>query len=55
MGTYQDPLQRAVVCILTVMGALRNSAFNAFVSMAAHNGFLLFVDSKLVFAQMHKI
>ena len=41
MGTYQDPLQGAVVGILTVVGTLRNSALDTFVCMAAHSQFLL--------------
>ena len=36
MGAHQDLIQRAVVCLLAVMGALLNSAFNALVSLAVH-------------------
>jgi hypothetical protein len=37
MGADQDPLQRAEVCILAVMGTLLDSTFNALVCMAIHN------------------
>ena len=37
MGTHQDPLQRAEICILAVMGALLNSTLNALVCMAIHS------------------
>ena len=36
MGTNQNPLQGAEVCILAVMGALLNSTLNALVCMAIH-------------------
>ena len=42
MGADQDPLQGAEVCILAVMGALCDGAFNALVCMAVHEFDLLF-------------
>ena len=36
MGAYQDPLQRAKVGILAVMGALLDSTLNALVCMTIH-------------------
>ena len=42
MGTHQDPLQRAVVCVIAVVCALRNSTLDALVCMATHRQFLLF-------------
>ena len=44
MGTYQDSLQGAVVGILTVVSALGNRALDAFVCMAAHSQFLLYIS-----------
>lgn len=43
MGTHQDPLQRAVVCLITVMGTLVDGTLNALVCVAVHNLFLLFL------------
>jgi len=40
MSTHQDPLQRAVIGILTVMLTLLNSTLNALICMAIH-GFIL--------------
>ena len=37
MGTNQNPLQRAEVCILAMMLALLNSTLNALVCMAIHS------------------
>jgi hypothetical protein len=54
VSTYQNPLQRAVVGILTVICALRNGTFDALVCMAAHSQFLLFVDSAIVFPQFQE-
>jgi hypothetical protein len=54
VSTYQNPLQRAVVGILTVICALRNGTFDALVCMAAHSQFLLFVDSAIVFPPFQK-
>ena len=42
MGTYQNPLQGAEVCILAVMGTLLDSTLNALVCMTIHNMILLF-------------
>lgn len=36
MGAYQDALQGAVVGFVTMMNALLNSTFNAFIGMAVH-------------------
>ena len=54
MGAYQDPLQGAVVGILTVMCALRNGTLDTLVCMAAHSQFLLFSDSAIVFLVLAK-
>ena len=37
MGTYQNPIQGAEVCVLAMMGALLNGALNALVCMAIHS------------------
>ena len=42
MGADHNAVQRAVVLILTVMGALTDGAFDALVSIAVHANFLLF-------------
>jgi len=55
MGAHQNALQRAVVGILTVIGALGNGTFDALVCVAAHSHFLLFVDSEIVFTLLPKI
>ena len=36
VGTHHDPVQRAVVCGIAVVRALRNGALNALVGIAAH-------------------
>ena len=36
MGTHQDALQGAEVCVLAVMSALGDSTLNALVCMAIH-------------------
>ena len=36
MSTYQDPVQRAVVCGLTVVGALLDGALDALVCVVVH-------------------
>ena len=36
VGAYQDFVQRAVVCVLAMVSALRNGAFNALVYIAVH-------------------
>ena len=41
VGADHDAVQRAVVLIPTVMGALSDGAFDALVSMAVHTHFLL--------------
>ena len=41
MGPYQDPVQRAVVCLPAVMGALLHGALDAFVGIAVHSVLLL--------------
>jgi len=43
VGAHKDPLQRAVVCLIAVMSALMNGAFDALVCVAIHNLFLLFL------------
>lgn len=42
VGAHHDPLQRAVVLGVAVVGALRNGAFDALVSIAVHDRDLLF-------------
>ena len=49
VSTHQNPLQRAVVGILTMVSALGNGTLDALVCMAAHSQFLLFSDSAIVF------
>ena len=49
MGTYQNPLQGAEICVLAVVGALLDSTLDALVCMAIHYGFLLFVVMLLDF------
>ena len=41
VGAHQNALQRAEVCVLTVMGALLNSTLNGLVCMAIHSVILL--------------
>ena len=41
VGTHQDAVQGTVVLVLAVVGALLDSAFDAFVGMTAHCVFLL--------------
>lgn len=41
MGTNQDAVQRAVVLVLAMVSTLLNGAFDAFIGMTVHNGFLL--------------
>ena len=41
MGAYQDPVQRAVVLVFTVVGALVHRTFDTFVGVTIHNCFLL--------------
>ena len=48
MGAYQDAVQGAVVCLITMMGALLDGAFNALVCMAVHMQFLLLFKLDLV-------
>ncbi len=48
VGTYQDPLQGAVVGIFTMVGTLGNSTLNTLICMAAHSQFLLLSDSAIV-------
>lgn len=42
VGAYQDALQRAIIGIAAVVGALLDSAFDGFVCVAVHCHFLLF-------------
>ena len=43
VGAYQNALQGAVICLVTVMGALLYGAFDALVCIAVHSRFLLFL------------
>ena len=54
MGAHQDPLQRAVVGIVAVVGALRNGAGNALVGVTAHGSFLLLSVSALAYPKREK-
>ena len=42
VGTHLNSVQRAIICVLTVISTLGNSAFDALIGMAAHIPFLLF-------------
>ena len=42
MGSNQDALQGAIVCLVAVVGALMNSTLDALIGIAIHNRFLLF-------------
>ena len=42
MGTDQDLVQRAVVCLIAVVGALVHSTFDAFIGIAIHSLFSSF-------------
>ena len=41
IGTNHDTVQRAVICLITMMGTLSYGAFDALVCMAIHVPFLL--------------
>ena len=41
MGTDQDAVQRAVVLLLTVVGALAHGTFDGLVGMTVHGFYLL--------------
>lgn len=43
MGTHQDALQRTEIGLITVMGTLSDSTFNALVCVTVHSRFLLFL------------
>ena len=43
VGTYQDPVQGAVVLTVAVIGALLDSTFNRLVCVAVHHDILLFL------------
>jgi len=51
VGTHQDPVQRAIIGVLAVMGTLLNGAFDALVCVVSHNcpSFVRDVDSMLRF------
>jgi len=44
VGAHQDPVQRAVVLVLTVVCALMDGAFDALVGIAVHGIRLLFSE-----------
>ena len=48
VGAHQNPVQRAIVFIFTVVCALLNGAFDALVGIAVHGIRLLFLISSLV-------
>jgi hypothetical protein len=41
MGTYQDALQRAVICFIAMVCTLMNGALDALIGIAVHGSFLL--------------
>lgn len=43
MGSYQDPVQGAVVFAVAMMGTLLNGTLDALICMAVHNVILLFI------------
>ena len=47
VGAYEDPVQRAVVFVVTVVGTLGNGALYAFVGMAAHTCSSFALNSEL--------
>ena len=47
MGAHENPIQRAVVLVLTVMGALVHGAFDALVGMTIHCFLLLLIEFAL--------
>ena len=48
MGTHQDPVQRAVVLAVAVVGAGLDGAFDTLVCMAVHKCYLLLIGTGLV-------
>lgn len=48
MGSNQDPLQRTVVGIIAMVGALLNCALDALIRIVIHSFFLLFSVMGLV-------
>jgi hypothetical protein len=54
MGADHNAVQRAVVLITAVMGALTDGAFDALVSMVVHGSFLLCLNSGLVYPSDRK-
>ena len=43
MGTNKDAIQRAVVSLIAVVGALGNGTLDTLIRFAIHFGFLLFL------------
>lgn len=41
MGADQNPVQRAVICLIAMVGTLLDSAFDALVCILVHRSFLL--------------
>ena len=54
VGAHENPIQRAVVLVLTVMGALVHGAFDALVGMTIHCFFLLLNEFGLSMAVTEK-
>ena len=48
MGTHQNPVQRAVVLGVAVIGAGLDGAFNALIGMTVHIHFLLLFGTGIV-------
>ena len=51
MGTHQNAIQAAIICLIAVMGTLLNGAFNALVCVAVHHISLLFLGDKKSISQ----
>ena len=54
VGAHQNPIQRAVVLIFAVMGALVYGALDALIGMTIHCFFLLLIEFGLSMAVMKK-
>lgn len=55
MGANQNVIQRAIVLVLAMMGALLNSTLNALVDIVVHDHFLLLLSSQLLWTPEIKI
>ena len=55
MGTHQDLVQRAEVFVLTIVGTLLDSAFDALVCMTVHKETSFDLDSGIVWVSFGKL